>query len=98
MQRRATSDKVRRLFKRGFCRHSTTACMVLDPMESRYFAGPAAIILVDREISGREKVAYTACSFHHCLCNNLYRPQHFTEVYNSRESRVSTHVISCEVH
>lgn len=47
MQWRVTSDKVRRLFKRGFRRHSTAACMVLNPMESRHFAGPAAIITVD---------------------------------------------------
>lgn len=95
---RETSEKVRRLFKRGFCRHSTAACMVWNPMELRYFAGPAAIILVDGEISRRERDAYTAWSFHYCLCNNAHRPQHSLEVYNSRESRVSTHVIRYEVH
>lgn len=67
-------------------------------MESQYFAGPAAIILVDGEISGTEKEAYKACSFHYCLCNNAHRSQHFLEVYNSRESPIFTHVISCEAH
>lgn len=67
-------------------------------MESRYFAGPAAIILVDGEISGREKDAYKACSFHYCQCNNAHRPHRFLEVYNSRESRIFSHVISSGVY
>lgn len=65
--------------------------MVLDPMESRYFAGPAAIIMVESEILGKEKGAYTACLSHDSLCDNAYRPQHLVKVYNSRASRVSSH-------
>lgn len=69
-----TSDKVRRLFKRGFCRHSITACMVLDPMELRYFAGPAAIIMVGRDSYCKGKDAYPACSKDFCLCESAELP------------------------
>lgn len=47
--------------------------MVLDPMESRYFAGPAAIIMVELgNIRERKADAYMACSTHCCLWHNAY--------------------------
>lgn len=46
---------LRRLFKRGFCRHGTASCVVLDPKEARYFAGPAAIIMVESRMVVRER-------------------------------------------